>query len=86
MRKNFLDIDFKDPAVLLQDYIALLNRVMMHHCTKSYCLIPQRKRSDESGPLRYRCRFDFPLPLAGFLGIVGARPDGKENEILSVLR
>ena len=55
LRENFLDV-----TDLEADYESIVNRVMLHACKPTYCLI---KAAFE----RYRCRFGYPLTLHGFI-------------------
>ena len=55
LRKNFLQI--KD---LEEDYILLVNRVMLHACRRVYCLLTTEAMATI-------CRFGFPRDLRGFI-------------------
>ena len=59
LREEDLDV-FKSNEYTLADLERLINRVNLHHCTKTYCL----KYLAEL--LKYICRFKFPKELHGY--------------------
>ena len=59
LREEDLDV-FKNNDYTLTDLERLINRVNLHHCTKTYCL---RYLAEL---LRYICRFRFPKELHGY--------------------
>ena len=65
LRENFLQVTDMD-----EDYILLVNRVMLHACRRVYCLIITEARDTI-------CRFGFPLTLRGFIARL-AEVDNKQ--------
>ena len=59
LREEDLDV-FKNDDYTLADLERLINRVNLHHCTKTYCL---RYLAELC---RYICRFKFPKDLFGY--------------------
>jgi hypothetical protein len=60
LRNHYLGL--VDKTQLEEQYEKLINRCMLHHCCKRYCLSIQRR--DNNGKMT--CKFNFPLDIHDF--------------------
>ena len=75
---------------LLEYYISLINRIMLHKCKIGYCLDPKKLKTvtftDENGePKKTKkmyCRFNFPFEFHGFEGKKEENSDMLEKVVI----